>query len=154
MMIKLLNQERGFTIIEAVVAQVVLIIGALCIWNVYAAKIQFNSESENRAVAASVAQFQMEKIMSTRFRYIVTEYPPGETHFTSESQDKPFWVLDSQGELKQSLPEGRYVISYPDGVDADPLGIMVTVLWSSNIGRELSLNLETRVAMAPGSLVF
>ena len=31
--VKSLNKEKGFTIIETVVAQVVLVVGALCIWN-------------------------------------------------------------------------------------------------------------------------
>ena len=55
-MMKLLNRERGFTIVEAVVAQVVLVVGALSIWSVYVAGSRFNAESEDRTVAAAVAQ--------------------------------------------------------------------------------------------------
>jgi len=155
-MIKLLDQERGFTIVEAVVAQVVLVMGALCIWNVYIAGTRFNAESEDRTVAAAVAQLQVEKIMNTRFRYIVDEHPASPEEgilFESEPQEEPFWTLNSQGEWIPSLPEGRYMISYPDpddGADADPLQIRVTVFWNSHLGRESSLSLETLVSMTPG----
>lgn len=150
---KSLNQERGFTIIDTVVAQVVLVVGALCLWNVYIAGTRFNAESEDRTVAANVAQLQMENIMNTRFRYIVEEHPasPEEGEFfQDEQQDEPFWTLNSSGEWTPSLPEGKYKISYPDGEDADPLRVMVTILWNSHLGRESSLSLETLVSMTPG----
>jgi type II secretory pathway pseudopilin PulG len=149
-MMSFLNQEKGFSIVEAVVAQVVLILGALCVWNIFVAGSRFNAESEDLTIAANVAQLQIEKMMNTRFRYIISEHPEGETYFTSERQDEPFWVLSSQGEWISSLPEGRYVVSYPDGVDADPLRVMVTVLWNGHYDSESSLSLETLVSMTPG----
>ena len=149
-MIRLLNQEKGFGIIEAVVAQVILVLGALCIWNIFVAGSRFNAESEDRAIAANVAQLQMEKLMNTRFRYIVAENPAGETSFESESQREPFWILNSEGVWIPSLQGGKYRISYPDGEDADPLRIMVTVLWNSHLRRESTLSLETLVSMTPG----
>ena len=155
MMRKLINQERGFTIIEAVIAQVVLVVGALCIWNVYIAGTRFNAESEDRTIAAAVAQLQIEEIMNTRFRYIVDEHPASPEKgisFESEPQGEPFWTVNSQGEWISSLPEGRYVISYPgpDDEDSDPLEIRVTIYWNSHLGRESSLSLETLVSMTPG----
>lgn len=155
MMIKLLNQERGFTIIEAVVAQVVLVVGALSIWSVYIAGTRFNAESEDRTIAAAVAQLQIEEIMNTRFRYIIDEHPrsPEEgISFESEPQGKPFWTRNSEDEWISSLPGGRYEISYPgpDGEDSDPLEIRVTVYWNSHLGYESSLSLETLVSMTPG----
>ncbi len=154
-MMKSLNQERGFTIIEAVVAQVVLVVGALSIWSVYIAGTRFNAESEDRTIAAGVAQLQIEKIMNTRFRYIVDEHPASPKEgisFESEPRGKPFWTLNSQDEWIPSLPEGRYVISYPgpDDEDSDPLEIRVTIFWNSHLGRESSLSLETLVSMTPG----
>lgn len=151
-MMKSLDQERGFTIVEAVVAQVILVLGALCIWNIYVIGSRFNAESEDRTIAANIAQLKMEEIMNTRFRYIVAEHPPGETFFENELQNEPFWTHNSEDEWMLSLPEGRYRISYPDGVAADPLSVMVTILWDGHLGRESTLSLETLVAMTPGSL--
>ncbi len=147
---KSLKQEKGFTIVEAIVAQVILVLGALCIWNIFIAGSRFNAESEDRTIATNIAQLQTEKIMNTRFRYIVVEHPTGETAFENEPQYEPFWTLNSGGKWAISLPDGRYRISYPDGEDADPLRIMVTVLWDGHLGRESSLDLETLVSMTPG----
>ena len=122
-MIKRLAQESGFTITEAVIAQVVLIIGAIAIWTTFVAGARFNAESEDKTVAANIAQWKKEEIMNTRFRYIVAEHPPGESKFESESQGPPYWTLNTQDEWIVSLPEGRYQVSYPDGLDADPMRI-------------------------------
>ena len=151
-MMKLLNRERGFTLIEALVAQVILITVALAIWSVFVAGSRYNSESEDRTVAANIAQLKMEEIMNTRFRYIVAEHPAGETSFSSLTQDEPYWVLDSTGEWIPSLPGGKYTISYPgpDDEDSDPLQIRVTVSWDGKVGNESQLFLDTLVSMTPG----
>ena len=147
---KLLNQEKGFSIIEAFIAQVILIIAALAIWSVFVAGSRFNSQSEDRTIAASIAQLEMEKIMNTPFRYIVEEHPAGETRFDSLPQDEPYWTLNSEDQWITSIPEGKYTISYPDGEDADPLRIIMKVSWESHIDHNSSVKLETLVAMTPG----
>jgi len=149
-MMERLAQENGFTITEAVIAQVVLIIGAIAIWTTFVAGSRFNAESEDKTVAANIAQWKMEEIMNTRFRYIVVEHPLGETSFENEPQGRPYWTLNAQDEWIVSLPEGRYQVSYPDGLDADPMRIDVTILWRNGFGRDSTLSLETLVSMTPG----
>ena len=151
-MMKLLRQERGFSIIEAVSAQVVVIVSALAIWSVFVAGARYNADSEDRTVAANIAQLKAEEVMNTRFRYIVAEHPAGEFRFDSFPQEEPYWVLDSTGNWIPSLPEGKYTISYPgpDGEDSDPLELSVTVSWQSSTGGEHSLSMNTCVSMAPG----
>jgi type II secretory pathway pseudopilin PulG len=149
-MIKRLNQESGFTLTEVVVAQVVLIIGAIAIWTTFVTGSRFNAESEDKTIAANIAQHKMEEIMNTRFRYIVEDHPVGETSFDSEPQALPYWTLNSEGEWVTALSEGRYQISYPDGEDADPLRIKVTILWYNQFDQDSTLSLETLVSMTPG----
>jgi len=149
-MIKLLNQERGFTITEALMAQVVLIIGAVSILSLFAVGSRLNAESEHKTVAANIAQLKMEEIMNTRFRYIVAEHPPGVTMFDTEYQGPPYWTCNSQGDWMPSLPGGSYEVSYPDGVDADPLRVQVTISWLTHLYTDSSLSLETLVSMTPG----
>jgi type II secretory pathway pseudopilin PulG len=146
----ILNRERGFTIVEVVVAQAILIIGAVAIWSVFTTGARLNAESEDKTIAANVARLKMEEIMNTRFRYIVAEYPAGETAFDSEPQGPPYWTRNSGGAWMPSLPVGRYQVGYPDGEDADPLRIKVTVLWQDRFDRDSSLSLETFVSMTPG----
>lgn len=149
-MIKLLNQERGFTIIEALMAQVIVIISAVSILSLFAAGSRLNAESEDKTVAANIAQLKMEEIMNTRFRYIVAEHPPGVTMFDAESQGPPYWTPSSEGEWFPSLSGGKYEVSYPDGVDADPLRVEVTISWLTGIYTDSSLSLETLISMTPG----
>jgi type II secretory pathway pseudopilin PulG len=149
-MIKRLNQESGFTLTEVVVAQVVLIIGAIAIWTTFVTGSRFNAESEDKTIAANIAQHKMEEIMNTRFRYIIEDHPPGETSFDSEPQAIPYWTLNSEGEWVTALSEGRYQVSYPDGEDADPLRIKVTILWYNQFDQDSTLSLETLVSMTPG----
>jgi len=151
-MIKRLAQEGGFTITEAIVAQVVLIIGAIAIWTTFIAGSRFNAESEDRTVATNIAQWKLEEIMNTRFRYIVEEHPPGETSF-DDIQEEPYGNLNSEGDWAPALPDGRCEIGYPDGLDADPIRIKVTILWDGNFAGDSSIELETLVAMTPGRLI-
>ena len=148
-MMKLSNQQRGFTIIEAIVAQMVLMIGAISVWSLFVVGTRYNAQSEDKTIAANVAQLKMEQIMNTRFRYIVNEHPPGETTFEDETHAEPYWIYNSEGELASSLPGGRYEVSYPNGVDADPLRIRVAVSWNGTRPNS-SVNLDTLVSMTPG----
>jgi len=149
-MIKLLNRERGFTIIEAAMAQVVLIVGAISIWSALVVGARMNAESEDRTIAANVARLKMEEIVNTRFRYIVEEHPADETTFESEPQRPPYWTLNSEGQWVPSLPEGKYAITYPDGEDADPLRVKVVISWRGEAYPNSSLSIETLVSMTPG----
>ena len=63
-MLRLRNQEDGFTVIEAVMAQVVMIIGGLSILSVFFVGARLNAESEDRTIAANIAQIKMEEIMT------------------------------------------------------------------------------------------
>jgi len=147
---KILNQESGFTLAEAVLALAITLIGSVFIISVFLAGTRFNAESEDRSVAASIAQLKMEEIMNTRFRYITYDHPPGETSFESKPQDEPYWTVDSQSQWITSLPGGKYDIEYPDGLDADPLRIKVTVSWLGSLGLNSAVSLETLVSMTPG----
>jgi|GEM_PF-1387467 len=149
-MTKLLNRERGFTMIEAIMVQAILIIGAISIWGAFVVGARLNAESEDRTIAANVARLKMEEIANTRFRYIVVEHPAGETTFESQPQEPPYWTLNSQEQWIPSLPEGKYTVSYPNGEDADPLRIKVTVSWLGEAYPDSSLSMETLVSMTPG----
>ena len=153
-MIKLLNQEHGLTLIEVLVAQVILIIGSLALWSVFVAGSRYNSESENRTVATNIAQYLMEEtienLTATNFENVAGT---GEVTFESKLQESPFWTIDSTdvsqgGEWMVSLQEGVYEVSYqgPDGVNADPLWILVTISWQGNPPREISLDMQTLVS--------
>ena len=151
-MIKLLNQEHGLTLIEVLVAQVILIIGTLALWSVFVTGSRYNSESENRTVATNIAQYIMEgtieNLRATDFENVAGT---GEVTFESEPQEPPFWTIgltnvSQEGEWMVSLPKGVYEVSYPDGVGVDPLRILVTVSWQRNPPWETALDMQTLVS--------
>ena len=150
-----MNGGKGFSIIEAAIALAILTIGAVSIWSLFVVGSRLNAESEDRAIAADVAQAKVEEMMNTRYRYIVAEHPPGVVEFESQPlpasyQKSPYWTRNVLGEWITSLPEGKYEIIYPDGVDADPLRILVRITWRGSVYSGSSVDLETLVSMTPG----
>ena len=61
------RNERGFSIIEASIALVILMIAGLGVVSVFTYSIQYNSGGNDRAVAISIAQQQMEQFRSVSF---------------------------------------------------------------------------------------
>lgn len=164
-MLRKLNREKGFSIIEATVAQVILVIVGIFLWSLIAVGSRLNAESEDKTVAANIAQLKMEEIMETRYGYMlgpdgvlipnpVVEHPPQEKYFSDLQPESPYWTLNSEGKWVESLPEGRYQISYPDyPPTADPLRIRLTISWRDpHTGRDASLDLETLLSVIPGPI--
>ena len=164
-MLRKLNREKGFSIIETTVAQVILVIVGISLWSLIAVGSRLNAESEDKTVAANIAQLKMEEIMETRYGYMlgpkgelipnpVVEHPPQEKYFRDLEPQPPYWTLNSEGKWVESLPEGRYEISYPDyPPTADPLRIRVTISWrDSKTDRSSSLDVETLLSVIPGPI--
>jgi type II secretory pathway component PulJ len=152
---KIMKHERGLTLIEVVIAQVILLIGAVAVWSSIIVTTKVNAESEDRTIAANIAQLKVEEIMNRiksepkSFLSIESLYSSAETAFESEPQDTPYWTLSSEGLWIPSLPGGRYMVSYPPVVDADPAKIKrikVTVLWNGYLYSDSSLSVETLAA--------
>ena len=147
---KLFKCENGFTLMEGFVAQAILFIVMIAIISVFIMGMRFNAESEDITVATNIAQQRIEEIMNTPYRYIVTQNPTGTILFTNEPSYAPYWVKDPKGNWIAALPQGKYEVSYPDGLDADPLKISVKISWLGKNNVENSLSLETLVSMTPG----
>ena len=146
-MTKCLNQKNGFTLVEVLVAQVVLIIGALAVWSVFVTGSRFNAESEDRTVAVSIAQYVIEEtiegLIDGGFDSVSGS---GVVEFESKPQEPPYWTLNAAGEWIPSLPVGTYEVSYPDGADADPLRTMAAVSWQGHTPRNSSVSVQTLVS--------
>jgi Tfp pilus assembly protein PilV len=64
--------ERGFTIIETCIALLVLMVAALSIASLFAYAIQYNTGANDRALAQTIAQQQMESLRKTPFDQIAS----------------------------------------------------------------------------------
>lgn len=149
-MSKSLRYEEGFTLTEGLLSQAILLIVMVSIISVFVMGMRFNSESEDVTVATNIAQQRIEEIMNTRYRYIVAENPPGVTYFSNAPNYAPYWVQDLNGNWITALPQGKYEISYPDGPDADPLRIKISISWFGKNNVTSSLSMETLISMTPG----
>ena len=117
----MLCRQEGFTLLEAIVPLALLLIGVLATCSALFTFLdsvsplvigsRFNAHSnvhsEDRTIAASMAQLKMEEIKNTYYLSIVDEYPPSETLFKDEPLGEPYWTFNSTGEWITSLPEGR-----------------------------------------------
>src|SRR6266481_5471820 len=59
--------ERGFTLIETSIAMVILMISGLGVVSLFTYAIAYNSGGNDRAVAISIAQQQIEQLRSVQF---------------------------------------------------------------------------------------
>jgi Tfp pilus assembly protein PilV len=61
------NSEGGFTLIETSVALVVLMVAGLGVASLFTYSIRYNSGADDRAIAISIAQQQIEQFRSVAF---------------------------------------------------------------------------------------
>jgi type II secretory pathway pseudopilin PulG len=66
------EKERGFTLIETVIAMVVMMIVGLGAASLFVYAVGHNSDAGNRALSMSVAQQQMEQLRKTAFANLGT----------------------------------------------------------------------------------
>ena len=60
-------RERGFTLVETAIAMVVLMVAGLAASSLFVYSIKYNAGANDRAVAQSIAQKQMESLRKTSF---------------------------------------------------------------------------------------
>jgi Tfp pilus assembly protein PilV len=70
------SAERGFTLIETTIALVILMIATLGVASLFAYAINYNTGSNDRALALAVAQQQMERLRKTPFSQLATPAQP------------------------------------------------------------------------------
>src|SRR3954451_15207625 len=83
------NAQRGFTLLEAAIAMVVLMIIGLGIASLFTYAIQANGRADDRELAMAIAQKRMEWLrtipFTTQTRTVAYSYPNGGLAATSNS---------------------------------------------------------------------
>jgi Tfp pilus assembly protein PilV len=125
------KDTRGLSLIEALLAVAILIIGILSIINIFPVVVKISRTAEQETVAANLAQAKFEEIFSWGY----DNTPLGEIeakHRLASTSSNPFYFYQRQT-----------VSTYVDGNLADsatPTGlkkITVTVFWTSpHLGSE------------------
>ncbi|MCA1632363.1 MAG: prepilin-type N-terminal cleavage/methylation domain-containing protein [Acidobacteria bacterium] len=81
------GDERGFTLIETVIALLVMMVATLAAASLFIYAIKYNSGAYSRSLAAAVAQRQLEKLRKSEFSEVVTS-----TESNVESANRHFSV--------------------------------------------------------------
>lgn len=81
------GQEYGFTLIEAVVAISVVVVGLLGIFQVLGSSILTNQEARNRSLATHFAEKQLEVVRNTSFASLVSVGETTDPELTALSSD-------------------------------------------------------------------
>lgn len=134
---RILSNEKGFTIIEALVASVILALGLFAIGAVVHTQFNFVNQNRERAIATLTAQGLIENIRGKNFADIQSVIPVS-------VDDAP-----GLGYLHYGSDPGRgaIVVDNASGITTDPniKRISVTVEWDSLAGRRLDATLTTFV---------
>jgi len=119
------KDTRGLSLIEALLAVAILIVGVLSIINVFPVAVKISRTAEQETVAANLAQAKIEEIFSWGYDNI----PLGEIeakHRLAPTSSNPFYFYQRQTD--STYVDGNLVNS------ASPTGlkkITVTVFWTS-----------------------
>jgi len=123
-MVKIASKNKGFTLLETIMAVVIISVGMTAIISAYNTGILFSSDIENTDIALNIARQEMEEIKKTTFDSIVdagptsddifqdfdvevvTSYVPNKNNKLKQVDVYVLWDAPGGGEL--NLPSGQY----------------------------------------------
>jgi len=126
----LFSAKRGFTLVEAMVAAVILLIVGLALLQVLILSLNYSQQAREYTVIADDLRDVFEEIRSVSFANLPVLYP--------HNSSIPAAVVGGF-----QLENEAITISYPAGTGADPLEIQVTVTWKSKRGTTRSYTMKT-----------
>lgn len=144
------NKAHGFTLLEALIALVVLSVGLLGVAALQLKSVQSSHLSYNRSIATLAAQDAVERLWA-EFGNPVTE--------GSDSGDCPLPTTvstewrDNWSSLLPLLPEGNAEgeqVSIEGSVDSDPCKYAITVAWSDERFTDEDVSTLLYVVKLPG----
>ncbi len=136
------HAANGFSLLEILVAMIIIAIGALGIAGLQASALKFSKNSESRALAVQLSNDLLERLRVNDAGLQGGEYASlasmsGATCSTSvtpavnvgASTDIAFW----KNALACSLPEGKGQMQYiPATLPTDPARVEITVQWDES----------------------
>jgi Tfp pilus assembly protein PilV len=113
---RVVTGQRGFTVVEALISLSILLISITGTLSLFTIGFKNLAMPQNMTAATNIARAKVEEIKDTSFELITTYFPEGTYPIESTL-----------------IPEGATLsISYPDGVEANPLALSVTVSWEED----------------------
>jgi len=115
------NNKQGFSLLEVLVALIVLVTGVVAISGAFSAGILSSTDVENVDLALNIAQAKMEEVKNTAFASLADSGPTADPNF-------------SDFNVTVGVAEGT-----------NPMQVEVTVAWNAK-GGQPSIMLTTLVA--------
>lgn len=139
MNVNFVNCKKGFTLVEALLASVVLGIGLFTVGLALYAEFNFIHQNRERAIATLAAQEYIEKIRGMPY-----DNGPGNNdiaHITSS------WAMNSANKPAASVYLNGFsgAVAVEDSYGADVKKVSVRITWNSLAGRQLETQLATLV---------
>lgn len=131
----MLKNKGGLSIIEVLVATLILLPATLAILQFYVVNMAFSNLHKEKTVAMAHLVNMMERIKCTPFSDITSEFPDGELDGVGDS-----YAAYVGG---YTLKNEHITVSYVDP-DSDPLEAGVNVSWQDTIGRNYTSSLVTK----------
>lgn len=128
------RREGGFTLVEVLVAAVILVIGFLGLFSSFHASSKLREATNETNKAMFKLQAVQEYIFGLPFDDITTDLPDGQV------ADVPV-LTDPQPGGGFLMPNEEIVVTYDD-TSADPLQFHILITWSSRLGNQRSERLS------------
>jgi len=130
-----LDKKRGFTLLELIIGMVILVTAIVSLIAAYIGCFTLNQSARNLTIAINDGQTVMEEIRKTNIPDSIT------------SQDWTTWASTNppDGGGCNRLENESITVTYPSGIAATPLQVLVTVNWKEK-NRTRSTQLVTLIS--------
>jgi len=126
--------EAGFTLVELLSAIAIVCFAGLWLLGSYQASWQLAEVAEQQAIATDDLKDMMEKIKTTPFNRLTTDFPNGAVNgIVGPGTDKYLAIVGSSGGV-YSLQGEQITVTHTPDTNADPRELKVQVTWT-NRGR-------------------
>lgn len=127
---KRLSASKGFSLIEAVITSVILLVVGLAVIEILLLSINYSQQARELNIVADDMGDVLEEIKNVSFNNITVIFP----HNASVDSDVVGGFL---------LDNENITVTYPAGTGSDPLEIEVTLTWTSSNGTVKSHTMRT-----------
>ena len=122
--------NKGLTIVELMIVSLIMVGMLVGIWGVMINSLSYIGLAREESVATDDLKDVMEKMRCVVFSDLFDVFPDGQS--IDEDLIGGFLLNDED-----------IVVTYPQGVDADPLEVKVEVTWTRKTGGTRSLSMKT-----------